>query len=297
MIEQLNSNHAIEGNIRFIEGEGGLPTAVIENAHAHAKVTLHGAHVTHFQPHNQAPILWMSSQAQYRSDKALRGGIPVIWPWFGPHPTDDTKPQHGFARVSAWSVLRTEALPNGETQLALGLSDNETTRSIWPYSFELEIVITVGGSLQVDLTCRNTGAQKFDAGAALHTYFTVGHIDSVHLEGLDGRPYLDKVTGYDRKVQSGDIRFTQEVDRIYLDTDDMVTIHDAKLARQIHVSKSGSLSTVVWNPWEDRAKTIGDFPDDGYETMVCVETTNAAEDTRTIDPGANHTLTQIIRAA
>lgn len=178
--------------------------------------------------------------------------------------------------------------------LKLALADNGMTRAIWPYLFEIELTISVGTQLQVDLTSRNTGKHSFDAGAALHTYFNVGQIDNVQLEGLEGRDYLDKVTGYDRKTQQEAIHFAQEVDRIYLDTVDEVIIHDSALDRKIGVAKAGSRSTVVWNPWRTRAAAIGDFPDDGYQTMVCVETTNAADDVRTIDPGEEHTLTQII---
>lgn len=296
MLEQLNTDHAIDGHLHFEAGQGGLIKAVIANQYADAEIYLHGAHITHFQPQKQEPILWMSSQAQYQADGALRGGIPVIWPWFGAHPTDSNKPSHGFVRVMDWSVIKTSTTESGETIITLGLTDSETTRSLWDHPFALTLTATVGTTMQVDLTATNAGSQPFEAGAALHTYFNIGHIEQIHIAGLDGRDYLDKVTGFDRKHQDGPIHIASEVDRVYLDTDDEVVIHDKVLKRKIRVGNAGSRSTVVWNPWRERSAQIGDFPNDGYETMVCVETANAATDVRTIAPGASHTLTQIISA-
>lgn len=296
MLEQLNADHAIDGHLHFEAGQGGLTKAVIANQYADAEIYLHGAHITHFQPQNQEPLLWMSGQAHYQADAALRGGIPVIWPWFGAHPTDADKPSHGFARVMDWSVTKTSTTESGETVITLCLVDSETTKAIWDYAFALSLTVNVGETMQVALTTTNMGPQPFEAGAALHTYFNIGHIERIYISGLDGRDYLDKVTGFDRKHQDGPIHIASEVDRVYLDTDDEVVIHDEVLKREIRIGKAGSRSTVVWNPWRERSVQIGDFPDDGYETMVCVETANAATDIRTIAPGASHTLTQIISA-
>ena len=149
--------------------------------------------------------------------------------------------------------------------------------------------------MQIDLISRNTGGSTLnDLGAALHTYFNIGDITQTSVTGLDGRAYLDKVTDFSRKVQSGPIRFTGEVDRIYLDTDDTCQIIDNILNRRIQVAKMGSTSTVVWNPWQDKAQNMADFPDDGYQTMVCVETAKAANDLYSLAPGETHTLTQIV---
>ncbi len=294
MIEQLNADHAIAEHIHFELGEGGLAKAIIANEFANAEIYLHGAHVTHFQPKGQQPILWMSRLAKYQADAALRGGIPVIWPWFGAHPSDESKPSHGFARTMEWSIAKTDVSASGATVITLTLSDTPETRMLWDHAFLLTLTLTVDTKMQVELTATNSGSGSFEAGAALHTYFKVGDIDKIHITGLDGCDYLDKVTGFDRKRQNGPIRFASEVDRIYLDTAGEALIHDEQIGRTISVAKSGSCSTVVWNPWSTRAVNIGDFPDDGYKTMVCVETTNAATDVRTIAPGSAHALTQII---
>src|SRR5262245_37440351 len=184
-IQTLNSNYAIGEHITFVAGPGGLTVAEIRNAHASASVALQGGHVVAFQPHGHAPVLWLSSRSVYAIGKAIRGGIPVCWPWFGPHPTDPTKPAHGFVRTAMWSVRGTGVGPEDATQLWLGLSDDEATRALWPHAFNLEIAITVGPALQVDLVARNTGAAAFTCGGALHSYFAISEVTAIAIDGLD----------------------------------------------------------------------------------------------------------------
>lgn len=294
MIDQLNRAHGIAGQLVFEAGQGGLAKAVFSNPHATAEVYLQGATVTAFQPRGTAPALWLSSQAQFKPGKAIRGGIPVCWPWFGPHPTDKAKPQHGFARNAEWAVTASALLPDGRTQLRLRLADTAATRAIWPHPFELEMSVTAGAQLEVSLTTRNTGPDPVEIGGALHTYFNVGDISRVGIVGLDGRTYLDQLDGNAAKRQHGPVTVDEEVDRVYLDTTDDCLIWDAALNRHIRVAKRGSRTTVIWNPWIAKAARMADFPDDGYLTMVCVETANAATDVRTLAPGGEHTLTQVV---
>lgn len=294
MIDELNREFGIEGHVDFQLGEGGLPKAVIANEYASAEIYLHGAHVTAFQMRNSDPVLWLSDMAEFQRGKAIRGGIPVVWPWFGPHPNDETKPQHGFARVSEWTLIGTDALPNGYTRLRLQLTDSDASRALWPYPFELELNVTVGTELRVELISRNIGAESIAVGGALHTYFNVGNITEITIEGLDDREYLDQLENHQVKLQDGPMTITQEVDRIYLDTDDECIIADSNMKRSLRVAKSGSSTTVIWNPWIAKSQRMADFHDDGYRTMVCIETANTAGDIHYILPGGQHTLTQII---
>ena len=293
-IDTLNAQFAVTGHVGFCAGENGLPMARIENALATAEVYLHGAHLTAFQPRGHGPVLWMSPLAQFQPGKAIRGGVPVIWPWFGPHGTDSSKPQHGFARTAQWQVTATEALADGRSQLQLMLTDSDTTRALWPHAFELLLTITVGTELSVELQSRNTGEQPFSAGGALHSYFAIGDINNMVIEGLAGREYIDQLDGNRIKQQAGEVRITAEMDRIYVNSDDTCVIHDTRLARDIQVSKSGSHTTVVWNPWQEKARAMADFSDDGFQTMVCIEAANAAADVVRLAPGEAHTLSQII---
>jgi D-hexose-6-phosphate mutarotase len=171
------------------------------------------------------------------------------------------------------------------------LIQNEATRAQWPHASVVRNTITVGQELEVELATTNTGAAPFQLGQALHTYFTVGDIRRTTVAGLEGCEYLDKVGGSVRKRQDGPVAFTQETDRIYLGTRGCCGIVDPVLDRTILITSTGSRSTVVWNPWIEKADKMGDFGPDGHLGMVCVETANAAEDVITLAPGATHCMT------
>lgn len=292
-MEQLNEQYGIDGILTFQAADNGLGKAVITNAQADAEVYLQGAQLTHFQPKGSKPVIWMSKQAVFAPNKAIRGGIPICWPWFGQHATDPSLPQHGFARTAQWIVTGSETLGEGSTKLSLALlSDGSDTQ--WPHPFALTLTVTVGRQLQLALTAVNSGSQPIELGAAFHSYFYVADSSAVRISGLDGHHYLDKPDNYAKKHQQGDISITGEVDRIYLDTTDDCVIHDPLLKRKITVAKQGSASTVVWNPWKDKAKAMADFDDNGYQTMLCIESANAANDLRQLKPGERHTLVQCI---
>jgi glucose-6-phosphate 1-epimerase len=296
-IDVLNAQFSIPGRLSFQSGENALPMVKIDNGLVMAEVYLHGAHITAFQPQGSEPVLWMSPLAQFQNDKAIRGGVPVIWPWFGPHAADVDKPQHGFARTAEWRVNATRALADGSTQLQLCLSDTADTHALWPYAFELSLMITVGTELNIELTAHNIGEQTFTAGAALHSYFAVGDVKQISVDGLHGCNYIDQLDGNRIKQQNNAVRIAREVDRIYTDTDTICVIHDALLSRRLHIKKTGSRSTVVWNPWNEKAKGMADFSDEGYQRMLCIETANAADDVRQLAPGETHTLSQTIAAS
>lgn len=296
-LDQLNAQFAIPDRITFKAGAGDLPLAeIITDDGTRATVSLHGAHVLTYQPAGQAPVLWLSEHSRFEAGQAIRGGIPVIWPWFGPHPTDPTLPAHGLARTRLWQVLNTTVLFEDTFQLRLGLTNDTQTQVLWPHPFALEVVVTVGQMLAVELIAHNRAEVAVTCGAALHSYFTLSDIADVAVTGLEETAYLDKVDGGRRKMQAGPITFSQETDRIYLDTIADCLIVDPGLHRQIRVAKSGSHSTVVWNPWVEKSRRMADFGDGEYRTMVCVETTNAADDVVTVPPGGTHQLTTLILA-
>jgi D-hexose-6-phosphate mutarotase len=289
-IQDLNASFEIEGHVSFAPDPGDVPMALVRNPHAAVDIALNGGDVTHFQPVGRAPVLFLSRQALFKPGKAIRGGIPICWPWFGPHPTDPIKPQHGFARTSIWRVIGTAAIGNGSTEIRLGLRDSEATHTLWDHAFALELIVTVGPALNVALVARNTGESAVTCTAALHTYFDIGDVNAVRLHGLDGVTYVDKTDDDHTRVQQGDVTISAETDRVYLDTIGPVTIDDPVLGRRIVVSKTGSRTTVVWNPWVEKARVLNDFGDDEYLRMVCVETANALTDGVTIQPGAEHRL-------
>ena len=293
-IEQLNSDYGIAGKVKFVEGKGGFPIAEINNEYATAKISVYGGQVLSFQPvHQTEDVMFLSSQAYYQSGKAIKGGTPVCWPWFGPDPAEKGRASHGLARNRMWQVREVSSTQNGSTKITLGLLDTAETKDIWDYSFDLAIAITVGRELVIDLITQNTGSQSFKLTQALHTYFRVGAIDRVSVLGLADKQYLDKVDGGQQKTQSGTITFTEECDRIYLDVPPKITIQDRALNRQIIVSASNSKTAIVWNPGADISAKMADLGDRDYQNFVCVETANAANEVITVSAGQQYRMSAV----
>ncbi len=293
-LDDLNARFALSDQLRFRAHTDGVLLADIRNRHATAEIALQGAQVLQYQPAGAAPVLWLSTAARCLPGKTIRGGIPVCWPWFGPHP-DAGKPAHGYVRAAPWEV-RHSATTDAITQLVLGLPLRPEYTTLFPHAADLdvELTVSVGAQLRVALTTRNTGTVGVPLSQALHTYFTVSDIAAVQVLGLAGCEYIDKVDGGLRKLQQGPIGINGEVDRIYLLTDADSVIDDPGLRRRIRIAHEGSHSTVVWNPWIEKATKMGDLGPDGYRHMLCVENTNAADDARQLAPGDEHTLTAII---
>ncbi len=290
-IDELNNGYAIEGQVEFVAGKGGFPLARIDNGKARALISVYAGQVLSFQPADQSEdLLFVSDVAYYQEGKAIKGGIPVCWPWFGADPEGRGRVAHGFVRNRAWSVRASEALADGDTQITLGLVDNDETRRIWPCAFDFSLEVTVGNRLKVELVTRNTGDQPFTITQALHSYFHVGAIGQVQVLGLENTDYLDKAGDGSRKTQAGAIRIDEEVDRIYLDVQPELVIEDAALGRRIRITSTGSHTAVVWNPWADISANMGDLKDDDYQHFVCVETANAATDIIEVKQGGEYRM-------
>ncbi|MEK7792018.1 MAG: D-hexose-6-phosphate mutarotase [Pseudomonadota bacterium] len=284
-IEQLNAKYRIADQLRFIEGKGGLPMIQVNTDKATALISIHAGQVLSFRPGNEAgDIMFLSEKAYYQNGKAIKGGAPICWPWFGPDPEGKGRPGHGFVRNRPWNVMGTELLANGDIKVVLGLTDTPGTQAIWPYSFVLSQEIIISHSLSLSLITRNTGNQTFTITQAFHTYFKVGNIDQVKVLGLEGRPYIDKVDNSAQKQQVGAVTINAEVDRIYLDVGNTLTIDDAAMRRRIQIVSQGSKTAVVWNPWEKISAEMADLNDADYRCLLCVETTNAAPDVIQVAP-------------
>jgi D-hexose-6-phosphate mutarotase len=292
---KLNQKYGIRDQLVFAEGPGGFIIAEIKNPHGEATVTLLGGHILSFRPRDCEPVLWLSQNSYFKTGKAIRGGIPVCWPWFGDHPTDTDKPAHGFVRTAVWSVSESEKLADESTYLKLSIAHSEETLKLWPHCFQLEIYITVSNTLGIKLISTNIDNKPFTCGGALHSYFNVSSITNIMIKGLEGCSYIDKLDQGRRNVQDDAVSIRSETDRIYLDTKTDCTIEDSGMHRRIGISKNGSRTTVVWNPWIDKAKKMKDFGDSEYKSMVCVETVNADTDVFSLAPGSTHTLESVIR--
>lgn len=289
-LSALNERFAIKGQMEFKLMPNGLLLADVQNHFATAQIALQGAQVTHWAPRNQKQVIWLSPEARYVRGKSLRGGIPVCWPWFGSHPREPTLPGHGYARTLEWDVIDIEAMNDGRTRLLFRLPEHESMRHFWPHKAVLECSIIVGETLEIALRTRNMQDEALSLTEALHCYFEIGDISKVRLYGLEDTEYLDKVDGGQRKLQQGLVMIDGEVDRVYLGTRAECIIEDPVLRRNIHICKQGSNSTVVWNPWAEKASKLGDMGEDGYRHMLCVESGNAVEDVVSIASGESHQL-------
>ncbi len=270
--------------------ENGFEYLEIRNAAAEAKIASQGAHLFHYRRHGETPLLWVSATSPFETGTAIRGGVPVCWPWFGMS-SDPALPQHGFARTMMWAVEQTEEIDADTTRVVLRLAPSEATLKLWPHRFALTLEITVGAVLSMSLTTTNADDRPFTLGAALHTYFAVSQIADVRVEGLEGRPYFDALTGT-RHRQEGAIGFAEETDRVYQEVDGAIRLVDG--TRTVTIANEGSASAVVWNPWIAKCSRMSGMAPDSYLTMLCIESANAMEDVRTLQPGASHTLKAVI---
>ncbi len=288
----LNDRFGMTSTLEIID-RNSIPVLRISTPFARTLIALQGAQVLEWQPAGHQPVLWVSRAAQYLAGKGVRGGVPVCWPWFGAG--EEGKPAHGFVRTRMWELLSADW--EGELLvIRMGIGDNAETRAIWDHAFDLELKVTIGTTLVMELITRNTGHQAFTITEALHTYFRVGDIARTAVTGLDNVHYLDKVQAFSSNVQHGNVGFSSETDRVYLNTTSTCVIDDAGCDRKIYVAKSGSHSTVVWNPWVDKAAGFADMEPEEYREMLCVETCNAGTDAITVQPGGSHILRAEISA-
>jgi D-hexose-6-phosphate mutarotase len=277
----------IPGRISLVPGKGGLPIVKVQTEWSAAEIYLHGAHVAHFQKNGEPPLLFLSEKSQFKEAQPIRGGVPVIFPWFGPR---EGETMHGFARLRTWELQEIALASDGRILLRLRLPDCPEAAKVTP--FALEFTVSVGEALEMTLAVTNTSKDRdFMFEDCLHTYFMVGDINAVSIIGLKGRTYVDKVDDFQKKREAGDaIYISTEVNRIYEDTSGPIEIVDTKLRRRVRMETQGADSTVVWNPWIARAKEMPDFGDEEYLRMVCVESGNVAKNHVTLGPGRTASL-------
>jgi glucose-6-phosphate 1-epimerase len=263
----------IPGHIGCVKGNGDLPKIVVETPWSSAEIYLHGAQITHFQKKGEAPLLFVSSASHFAEDEPIRGGIPIIFPWFGPR---DGAPAHGFARTRAWDLVETSVIASGAVQLQFHLSNTN--------ELDAKFSVVIGDDLTIELIVKNISNQVSSVETCFHTYFEIGSIYDISITGLSDVSYIDKIAGITTTETATPIRIEQEVDRVYHDTTDTVEILDSGLGRRVRIEKSGSQSTVIWNPWIDKSKRMLDFGDDEYLKMVCVESGNIGVNQLSLQP-------------
>jgi glucose-6-phosphate 1-epimerase len=288
-LTQLNEHFGLPGVLAFHAATSGLIHADITTPQATATVYLQGAHVAAWQPKGQQPAIFVSRKSDFVPGKPIRGGIPIAFPWFAARHDGKTGPSHGFARIQDWT-LAFAALAGEDLHMTFTLGPTEISRNLGYDNFRLAYQLTIGRTLTMQLTVVNDATVPLVFEEALHTYYAVADIHEATLNGLEGVTYRDKNDNFQAKAQHGAITITEPTDRVYLNTTSPCILHDIGGKRRITVAKTGSNTTVVWNPWESGAAKLPDLDSTEWHEFLAVETVNAAANAVTLAPGAKHVM-------
>lgn len=284
----LAAEFGIAGVLDFAETESGLVKALVSIAGTTGEIYLQGAQVTGWSPPGSQPVLFTSPDSAFSPGRPIRGGIPVIFPWFGPNGQIPAAPQHGLVRTALWQLA---SVDRGDDRLTLRLERQGDGAPFWPGRFRLVYEVSFGPALGLRLTVQNPAPRAVAFEEALHSYFAIADIGAVSVTGLGGCAFIDKTDGMRRKRQRvAALRLRRETDRIYLDTPDRLAIVDAG-RRRITIGKAGAAAAVVWNPWAGKAAALGDLGRDLWRRMVCVETGNIADNAVKLAGGSEHVMT------
>ena len=282
----------ISQNIKISKNKDGLEFIEIDNGLAKAKIALQGAHVDWWKPKAiKDDVLWLSSNARYEKGRSIRGGVPICWPWFGEHPTDNSFCLHGFARVIPWEFIESSDLKNGATKIILKMIPTETVKRQLTYNFELILSIVVGETLSLNLKTTNLSDSPFTISEGFHTYFYVSDIENVKVSGLENALFTNKNQNFIKGIERDSISLKLPIDKVYLNSSNDCYLEDKKLKRVISIKKSNSDSLVVWNPGKEKANAMSDMgKKDEWRRMVCIETANTLENSVVIYPKLSHSI-------
>jgi len=292
-VTTLNRQFEIPGIVKIVEERAGFPAVRIETPDLTGEVQLYGAHVTSWKPVGEEEVLFLSAKTKWQAGAAIRGGVPVCFPWFADRTEGPKSPAHGLVRTVPWKL---EAITHADTNVtvALSTSSDEATRKTWQGDYHLLFCATFGEQLRLELIVTNRGTLPFRYEEALHSYYRVANVEKVKVHGLGGAVYIDKVDGRKDKHQRGDVVLTGEADRVYRGTSSAVEIEDPVLRRRILVSKDDSRETVVWNPWSQKAAGMADLGAEEWRNFICVETANVGDHAVMLSEGQAHTISALV---
>jgi glucose-6-phosphate 1-epimerase len=288
-IAELNRRFGIPQLASVVDGDGALPKVQITAPAASGEMYLHGAHVTSWKPAGAQEALFLSPNSIWKDRVAIRGGVPVCFPWFGDKAGDPHAPAHGFVRTKEWQ-LDSIAQNGSGVSVSMFTESDAATRKWGPSDFRLLLRATFGAELVLELITTNTGQSPLRFEEAMHAYYNVGDVQQASISGLDSVSYLDKTDSYREKTQHGDVVITAETDRVYLNTQHTLELSDPALQRKIHVEKVNSRSTVIWNPWLEKSRGLADLGEGQWKHMLCIEVTNVGDAAIDLAPGQQHTM-------
>jgi glucose-6-phosphate 1-epimerase len=295
-VEELDRRFGIPGVARICEGNGGLPRIQITGSRAEGEMYLHGAHVTSWKPVGNDEVLFLSTKSRWQEGHAIRGGIPICFPWFRTKADDPKAPAHGFVRTRTWQ-LESIVEDNSGVCVSMSIESDEQTRRWWPADFHLLHRVVFSPELILELICTNTGKTGLRFEEALHTYNRVADVANVRLQGLDAVHFLDNTDSNTEKVQRGDVKIASATDNAFLGTQNDVDLIDPELRRHIRLQKANSLTTVVWNPWREGAARLSDLGDGEWTQFLCVEASNILTASASLAPGEEHKMTAVLSTA
>lgn len=273
--------------------ENGFEILEITNDAACARIALQGAHLYHYACTGETPLLWLSACSPFEPLKAIRGGVPICWPWFGPHPSDAALPQHGFVRTALWHLHEFCDESARQSRVTLMIQSSDDTRKLWDFDFTLYLHVSISETLEMQLVTHNQSPRPMTLTQALHTYFCVDAIENVRIEGLEAQSYFDNPSQTCQTGSHEALRITEECDRIYTHMEWPLILDDG--VRRTLVDATHSISAVIWNPWKEKSATTSGMCPDGYKSMLCIECANARDDTITLAPYERFTLGCTIR--
>jgi glucose-6-phosphate 1-epimerase len=292
-VMELDRRFGIPDVARVREGNGGLPRVEIISPLAHGEMYLHGAHVTSWRPAGSEEVLFLSTKSRWEDGQAIRGGIPVCFPWFRGKADDPKAPAHGFVRTRSWQ-LYSIVENNAGVAVTMFIESDDQTRRWWPGKFRLVHTVTLGSELRLELACINTGKSAFRFEEALHTYNRVGDIGTARLQGLDGAHFLDNTDSNKEKTQVGEVAIASQTDNAFINTRSAVDLVDPQMRRRIRLQKANSSTTVVWNPWQEGAGSLRDLGEGQWRQFLCVEASNIIGNVIALGPGQGHTMSAVL---
>jgi glucose-6-phosphate 1-epimerase len=293
--EALSAEFSIPGILDFLATEAGLVKATISLDSMAGELYLQGAQLTAWQPAGERPVLFTSPNSVFAPERAIRGGIPIVFPWFGPNRHAPAAPQHGFARTAPWRLDGVESAGRKSLTLTLGLGGDDVGSSFWPEPFYAIYTVVFAQTLSLRLVVQNRATHPINFEEALHAYFAVSDITAVAISGLAGTTYIDKVDAARRKLQTATpVTIAAETDRVYLDTPEQCVIEDRGWRRRIVVEKTAAASSVVWNPWAEKAAAMADLGDPAWRGMVCVESGNIADNAVQLAAESEHQMSMTV---
>jgi len=272
----------------------GLTRVQVATKAATATIYLQGAHLTAWQPAGFEPAILLSHKSDFAPGKPIRGGIPIAFPWFANDRKKDRidghpGPSHGFARIQDWTLESVVGSSPEGANLVFTLGPTDMSRSMGYADFSLRLQFVIGQSLTMLMNVTNTGKETMSYEQAFHTYYEVADIHEVFVSGLEPTSFIDKTDAMQVKpAEHEPIRFTKTLDRVYNHTRANLTINDVAGRRKILLRKTGSNTTVVWNPWGP----LADLGEWDWHSMVAVEVANAGDDAITLAPGESRSMMQ-----